>query len=77
MVEGVGLEALGLHGGRIPRSRRLMALTGTSPRQAVADEEGAGHGVPAVGVGLVGRGAPCMVGVGGAEARSGKEDHGW
>ena len=77
MVEGAGLEALALHGGRIPRSRRLMVLTGTSPRQAVADGGGAGHEVPAVGVQSVERGAPYMIGAEGAEARSGKEDHGW
>ena len=75
-MEGVGLEVLALHGGRIPRSRRLMVSTDTSPQRAVADGGEAGQEVPAVGVQLVGRGAQCTVGAEGVEARRGSEDRG-
>ena len=69
MVEGVGPEALALHGGQIPRSRRPMVSTDISPQRVVADGE-VGQEALAVGV-------RSMVEVEGAEARTGRGDREW
>ena len=76
MVEGVDLEALMLHGGRIRQSRLPMVSTGIFPQPVVADGEGAGQEAPAVRVRSV-REARSMVEAEGAEVRIGKEDCGW
>ena len=76
MVEGVDLEALVHHGGRIRQNRLPMVSTGTFPRPVGADGEGAGQEAPAVGVQSV-REARSMVEAEGAEARRGKGECGW
>ena len=76
MAEGVDPEVLMLHGGRIRQSRLPMVSTGTFPRPAGADGEGAGQGAPAVGVQSV-REARSVVEAEGAEARRGKGGCGW
>lgn len=50
VVEGIGLEALALHGGQIHRSLRLMVSTDTYHQRMVADGGEAGREAPAVGV---------------------------
>ena len=70
VVEGVGLEALVLHGERIHRSRRLMVSTDTFPRRAVADGGEVGQEVRVVG-------AQSTVGEEGVEARSVRGDQRW
>lgn len=77
MVEGVGLEALTLHGGQIRRSHRLMVSTDTSPQRVLADGGEAEQEAPTVGVQLVAREARSMVEAEGAEARRGRGDRGW
>ena len=76
MVEGVDLEALALHGGRIRQSHLPTVSTGTFPRPVGADGEGAGQEAPAVGVRSV-REARSVVEAEGPEARRGKGDRGW
>ena len=76
MVEGVDLEALVHHGGRIRQSRLPMVSTDTFPRPVGADGEGAGQEAPAVGVQSV-REARSMAEAEGAEERRGKGDRGW
>lgn len=76
-VEGVGLEALTLHGGQILRSRLLMVSIDTSPQRVVADGGGVGREAPSVGVPSVGREARSMVEAEGAEVRRGRGDRGW
>ena len=76
MVEGVDLEALMHHGGRIRQSRRPMVSTGTFPRPVGADGEGAGQEAPAAGVQSV-REARSVVEAERVEARREKGDCGW
>lgn len=50
VVEGIGLEALALHGGQTRRSRRPMASTDIYHRRVVADGGEAGLEARVVGV---------------------------
>lgn len=77
VVEGVGPEALTLHGGQIRRSRRPMVSTDISPRRVVAAGGEAEQEALAVGVQSVGLEVRSVVEAEGAEARTGRGDRGW